>query len=99
MNVDNAVSQSICFCEAFDIVFHDQKVFIICRHLIVYLSHFTIMCPIIANKYIYLEAIQGYFVDLIAMHLAAWWFVVNRLVSKWSKFCRHTLLALLVRGH
>ena len=26
MNVDNAVSQSKCFCEAFDMVFHDHKV-------------------------------------------------------------------------
>ena len=31
------------------------------------------------------------------MHLAARWFVVNKLVRKWSKFCRYTLLALLVR--
>ena len=29
MTIYNAVSQSTCFCEAFDIVFHDQKVFII----------------------------------------------------------------------
>ena len=52
MNVDNAVSQSTCFCEAFDLVFRDQKVFIMCQHLIVYLSHITIVCPIIASKYI-----------------------------------------------
>jgi len=52
MNVDNAVSQSTCFCETFDIVFRDQKVFIMCQHLIVYLSHVTIVCPIIESKYI-----------------------------------------------
>jgi len=48
MTVDNAVSQSTCFYEAFDIVFHDHKSFIIYQHLIAYLSHITIMCPIIA---------------------------------------------------
>ena len=80
MTVDNVVSQSTCFCEAFDIksiqciVFHNYKSFIVCQHFIVYLSHFTIMCLII----IYLEATQIYFVDLIALHLAAWWFVVNK---------------------
>ena len=41
-----------CFCEAFNIVVHDQKVFIICQHLIVYLSHITIVCPIIASPYV-----------------------------------------------
>ena len=49
-----------------DIAFHDQKVFIICQHLIVYLSHITIVCPIIASKYIYLEAIQIYSVNLFS---------------------------------
>ena len=98
MNVNNAVSQSTCFFETFDIVFRDQEVFIMCQHLIVYLSHINIACPIIASKYIP-GSHASYFVNLFAMHLAAWWFVVNRLVSKWTKFCRHTLLALLVRGH
>ena len=54
MNIDNAVSQSTCFCEAFDTVFHDQKVLsyvntllFICPIII------TIVCPIIAINWSY----------------------------------------------
>jgi len=78
--------------------FSRSKSFIICQHLIVYLSHNYYHCVShnCNQLIIYLEVIQIYFVNLIAMYFAVWWFVVNRLVSKWSKFCRHTLLALPV---
>ena len=39
MTVDNAVSQSTCFCEAYDIIFHNHKSFYMSwQHLIVDLS-------------------------------------------------------------
>ena len=37
-----------CFSKYITII----KVFIICQHLIAYLSHINILCPIIANSYI-----------------------------------------------
>ena len=42
MNVINAVSQSTCFCEAFDIVFHDQKV-------LSYVYTLLFICPILPS--------------------------------------------------
>ena len=55
------------------------KKFLSCQHLIVYLSHITIVCPIIASKYI-----PGSHTSLLAIHSAAWWFAVNRLVSTYT---------------
>jgi len=70
MTIDNAVSQITCFCGAFDIVFHNHKSF---YHV---LKSYCLSVPYYHRashncKQSYLEAIQIYCVNFIAMHLAA----------------------------
>ena len=98
MTVDNAFYQSTCFCGAFDIVFCDHKSFIMCQHLIVYLSHFTIVCSIIAINHIP-ESHTNLLYQFNCYALGCLVVCCKQVDEQMVQIFCVTLLALLVIGH
>jgi len=75
-----------------------SKSFIMCQHLIVYLSHITIVCPIIASKYIP-GSHTSFLCQFISYALGCLVVCCKQVGEQIIQICRHMLLALLVRGH